>query len=52
VKSQIYDLFNQWLDLMEKAYTLCSKEEFHELEEKIKHEIRFHRRPKVRRKGI
>jgi len=52
MKSPAEPIFKEWLDLMERAYEICSKDQFYELEEKIKHEIRFHRQPKVRRKGI
>ncbi len=42
-KSQVTHLFDQWLTLMEKANESLSKEEFRELEERIKYEIRWHR---------
>jgi len=52
MKSPVNLLFEEWLTLMEKAYDELSFYEFRELEDKIKHEIYFHRQPKVRRKGI
>jgi hypothetical protein len=49
MKSQVPVFFNDWLTLMETAFSTLTKEEFRELEEKIKKEIAFHRsrkRPK------
>lgn len=43
MKSQVPVIFNDWLTLMESAYETLTKEQFYELEEKIKHEISHHR---------
>ena len=39
MKSPVKILFEEWLTLMEGAYETLSKDEFLQLEEKIKHEI-------------
>ena len=44
MKSQVPVLFDEWLTLMEKAYENLSKEEFSELEDKIRNEIAVSRR--------
>ncbi len=43
MKSPVKILFEEWLTLMEGAYETLSKDEFLQLEEKIKHEISYHR---------
>jgi hypothetical protein len=43
MKSQVPVFFNDWLTLMETAFSTLTKEQFRELEEKIKKEIAFYR---------
>lgn len=44
MKSQVPVFFDKWLTLMERAYEELTPEQFRELEEKIKKEIRHRRR--------
>jgi hypothetical protein len=43
-KSQVVPLFNEWLDLMVKAFERLSLAEFKELEDKIISEIQHSRK--------
>lgn len=52
MKSPVKILFEEWLTLMEGAYEELSKEQFYELEEKIKHEIAFHRQTSQRGRAM
>jgi len=45
-KSQVPVFFDEWLTLMERADRQLTKEQFRELEDKIKFEIAFRRKRK------
>jgi hypothetical protein len=42
-KTPVSKIFQYWLTLMEQAYEQLTKEQFRELEEKIRYEINYHR---------
>jgi len=45
-KTPVTRIFYEWLALMELAYNQLTREQFRQLEDKIKYEIAFHRRAK------
>lgn len=50
-KSQIDHFFNQWLTLMEEAFEKLTAPQFRILETRIMREIRFHRKPRSKKRG-
>lgn len=47
MKTPVDVFFQDWLTLMEHAHEQLTKKQFRKLEDKIKHEIAFHRKKKV-----
>lgn len=52
LKSQVKQYFDKFLSVMESAHVELTRQQFRDLEGRIKREIAFHRKPSTKRNRV